>query len=171
MIEAELLKRVLPYVVAVLIVGGALFGAYAHGYSTAAEHWKLIVAQINDANRAEVIALQQKAQEIEQAHAQQIATIDQQHQEAIQNEKAKLDAAIAAYNAGALRLRDKFTCHAASKPNVPDTSTGTGSGDAASEGGLQREDVQFLISEASRADQVADQLKACQAVIAADRAQ
>lgn len=64
---------------------------------------------------------------------------------------------------GALKLRERFTCPA----RVPGAAASPGVGDEAAAGGLSGEDAEFLVSEASRADEVARQLTACQAIIGA----
>ena len=49
------------------------------------------------------------------------------------------------------------------------SSTGTSGSDASATGRLSPQLAEFLVGEASRADDVATQLAACQAVVKADR--
>jgi len=65
---------------------------------------------------------------------------------------------LAAVRDGKLRLRKKFVCPAT------DAAAPLG-GDATTEGGLHREDVEVLLREANRADEVVDQLTSAQSII------
>ena len=74
----------------------------------------------------------------------------------------------ACYRSGKCRVHARFQCPA--QPGVlPETAGTPAEGDGAGEGGLLDEDAAFLVGEAGRADAVALQLQACQAVIRADR--
>jgi hypothetical protein len=162
----SLLTKIGLGVVAVMM---ALTSTYMHGYSTAAANWKAIVAQANAQHATELAALQQQARDSEHAHAQQLADIDQQHQKDIQHEISSRDAVIADLRAGTVSLRKRFTCAAAGNERVPSTATSTSGSDAAGAGGLSADDASVLVRLASRADEVALQLQACQAVVRADR--
>lgn len=81
--------------------------------------------------------------------------------------KASADRTISDMRAGALQLRPELTCRAPG--SVPDTSASPGKRDAAGPGGLRAADAELLVRLADRADQLALQLQAAQAVIAADR--
>lgn len=81
--------------------------------------------------------------------------------------KASADRTISDMRTGALQLRPELTRRAAS--GVPGASTAAGNRDGAGQGGLRDTDAEFLVREADRADQLALQLNAAQAVIKADR--
>lgn len=163
--------RALPYVAGATIVTCGLIFADMHGHSVEREHWQRVIAQ-NDADNAREIANREAAaRREEQGKAETLRAIDKQTLQDKQNEIDSRDRTIADLHAGTVRLRDRFTCAAASDQRVPSAAATTGQRDAASAGGLQEEDGVFLVSESSRADQVARQLQACQAVVRADRGQ
>lgn len=68
------------------------------------------------------------------------------------------DRTIADLRAGNLRLRDRFACRVPAAPTVP------GGSDAPQAGGLLAADGEFLVRFAAEADEVANQLAACQAL-------
>lgn len=83
------------------------------------------------------------------------------HLEEQRNAKQKYDATLAALRTDNLRLRQRFTC-----PAPGDVHSTPASGSDGGEGsGLLREDAEFLISEAQRADDIVRQLKLAQETI------
>lgn len=123
-----------------------------------AEHSKALASAVQAARTQE-----------QQAAADQ-AAITSKLIEDLRHEKQNADATVAGLRAGAVQLRDRFTCADASpRGGVPSTSTSAAGSDATAARGLQPEDAEFLVRESSRADQVAQQLAACQAVIQSDR--
>lgn len=162
--------RLLPYVAVVLFVGAALYGAYHHGVSVTADHYQRVITQ-QDADNSKALAAEQlRYRGLEQQHAADIAAIDQQHQQAIENEITSRDRTIADLRAGAVGLRDKFTTCQRTRGATAPAGTSASQRDAAASIELQRADAEFLVSIASEADRVADQLRACQGVVRADRA-
>lgn len=153
------------------VVMGCLYGAYHHGVSTTTEHYQGVIAKANQDHAEAVAKLQQQARDKERQHGEQLATIDQQHQEKLSHEINSRDRTIADLRAGNVRVRQRFTCPAASDQRVPSTSTSTSGGDEAQAGGLQREDAEFFVRFASEADEVTLQLQACQATVRSDRGQ
>lgn len=84
----------------------------------------------------------------------------------LKDELSKKDIAIAKLHSGTLVLRDPGNTNSCQGSTV----TSSSSGDIETSGGkLSTELSEFLISEASRADQVVVQLQACQAVLVNDR--
>lgn len=77
------------------------------------------------------------------------------------------DRVIAGLRSGTVRLREHFTCPAVA--GVPQTPAGAGASDGTEAGGLSREDAEFLVREAGRADDVVRQLTACQAILKSER--
>lgn len=163
--------------VIVVIIGCALFGAYSFGGSVEHTAGQLVIAKLqkniadqNTEHATEREQLLAQVRDQDRANIERMADIDQQHQKAIENEKAIADRTIADLRSGAIRLRDKFAANefiAAGGIAAPGTCTGCR--DAAASIRLQSEDAGFLVRLASEADQVADQLRACQAVVVADR--
>jgi hypothetical protein len=105
----------------------------------------------------------------EQAHGQALTVIESNHLKAAHDEKAKFDRTISDLRAGTLRLRDNLIC-AADSGSLPSSAPGATLSPDPGNRGLQPEDVEALVRIAADADQVARQLEAAQAVIAADRA-
>lgn len=96
----------------------------------------------------------------ERKNTAELAAIDKKNTEVIQSAKEDYERTIANLRAGNLQLRKRFTCP------VPSTAQQTGGVDHAEEAtGLQREDVEFLLAEAERADGVVRQLNAAIEVI------
>lgn len=91
----------------------------------------------------------------------------QAYEQGKQHAQNEADATIAAYRAGSIRLRAQFTCFNSS---VSNTTTSTGISDAARDCGLSERDVSNLVRLSQRANEVAEQLKAAQDIIRADRA-
>lgn len=90
----------------------------------------------------------------------------------VQNEKSQREASrtIADLRSGALKLRERFQCKASpAAGSGSEVAAGTAGGDDPSNAGLQKEDAGFLISESDRADQVVNQLNACQDILEAER--
>lgn len=161
--------RALPYA---LVVVGLLAGLRAvekYGEHVRDAYWKGVIAAANTAHAQQLTKLEAAARADEQAKATSMHTIDQQTIQGQTDEISKRDRTIADYRSGAVRLRDKFTCAAGADQRVREAATGAGQRDAASAGGLQQTDVEFLVRLASEADQAVTQLAACQAVVRTDR--
>lgn len=165
----QLIRKAAPYVLAVSAVLLVLFLAYRHGVNTTDTAWQAKwdkqAAQLATA-RADAERL---ARQAERDSAQAMATIDNAYQQGKADAKAEYDRVIADLRAGNVRLRERFKCPAAN--DLPGAGTSTGGSDAAEARGLQRDDAEFLIREAERADAVVRQLQACQAIVNKDRGQ
>lgn len=155
--------RIVPYVIALALIAGVLHFTYTAGYNKSERVWldkyTTELGKLNDqlveSQRKERAAVAQQ----EQIEADLLAK-QKEH-------KANANATISDLRAGTIRLRESLKSK--SCPSVPGTTGSTGGSDAASTGGLSEEDVRFLISEARRADQAVEQLKAAQQVITHDR--
>lgn len=161
-----LLAKVAAVLAVMLLLTGT---AYVKGRAAAAQKFNLQLSTISLEHTKQLAAMEAIARSKEQAAVVQIATIEAQHQEQLNDEKSKADAAIAGLRAGTVQLRKRFACDAGPSGVVPGVATGTSSGDAAAGRGLQGADAELLIREAAAADEVVLQLQACQAVVAADR--
>ena len=168
------MNPVYKYLIAAAIVGGivygVVYGAYHHGVTVTTDALELKHArtELNSAVQVKDALVAMRDQDAK--HAQAMADIGTTHQQDIDHEITSRDAVIAGLRAGSHRMRERFACPAAGE-RLPDVAAGTGFSDAAKSFGLQAEDGAFLISESSRADQIANQLRACQAVVRADRGQ
>lgn len=173
--------RVLPYAVGVVVLFGVvsfgLLAAYYHGVditqAKADQTISAIHAGIEQANARHAKAkadLLEEMREKDQANADAMAAIDARHQKEIADREAISNRTIADLRSGALSLRDKFTtCQRAAHSGSAQAGTSTGSCDGPASLNLQVEDAQLFILWATEADRVADQLRAAQAIIAADR--
>lgn len=127
-------------------------------------------AAINEAHAA-TTALERKLDKEARDHAEwvvarereqsaELAEIDRKNTEVLESAKKDYNRTIADLRAGNLQLRKRFTC------STPSAAQPSGGVDNAEEGsGLQKEDGEFLVSEAERADEVVRQLTAAQEVI------
>lgn len=155
--------KAIPYIIALALIAGVLHCVYTAGYNSSERKWNdkytTDLSKANDAlvkAKRDLMDAQQKQADIET--------------DLLIKQKEQADHAQATINslrAGTTRLRDSLAVK--SCPSVSKPTSSTGDSDATSTGGLSEEDVRFLISEASRADQLAEQLIAAQQVIAHDR--
>lgn len=163
--------RLLPYGLALAAVLVALFAAYSFGHDVASEHYQRVIAQ-HDADNSKALAAEQlRYRGLEQRHVNDMADIDRQHQQEITEREAISNRTIADLRTGAVGLRDKFTTCQRTRGTAASAGTSTSKRDESASLNIQRADAEFLVSIASEADGVADQLRACQGVIRADRAQ
>lgn len=171
------MNPIAKYAIAVLVVLGALFGAYQFGASVTQTKADLAIAKLNgdiadqrtahEKARGDLVAAMR---EKDRANADAMAAIDAQHQKEIADHEAISNRTIADLRSGAVSLRDKFTtCQRTAASGSAQAGTSTGSGNDPASIQLQVEDAQLLILWATEADRVADQLRAAQAIIAADR--
>lgn len=171
------MNPLIKYGVAVLLVLGALFGAYRHGVSTTADKYEARIAKLDKtiadhrtAHANQRTAAEQKERVKEKAHADAISAIDTKHQKEIHERETSTQRTIAGLRDGSLRLRDKFTrCERASNSPAGEAGASASSDHGSASVPLQIEDAQLLILWADDADRVADQLRACQAIVKADR--
>ncbi|MDM5178503.1 lysis system i-spanin subunit Rz [Massilia sp. DJPM01] len=165
------------YGVAIGLTGAAFVISFSFGHRVANLDYTAKLATItqqvamqNEAHATRRADLEAQVRQSERARADEMAAIDQRHQEDIANREAISNRTIADLRSGVTGLRSKFTrCQRAPGSNGPAPTTSTGSSDATASIELRSEDASFLIRFASEADQVADQLRACQAVVRADR--
>lgn len=106
----------------------------------------------------------------EAEHANKLASFSQAYQEQLQNVKLEKDKFVAGVRAGNTRLYIPQSARPLGDyPTVAEVNVTARRCDAPAEGELPRDVVEFLYSEASRADEVVNQLTACQAVVVEDR--
>lgn len=126
-----------------------LFGnaRYDRGYETAKAEYQLIL----DKQKAEAQKQKEVLQEVMDREALSLI-------EKMEKGYAERDKTIADLRSGNVRLRQRFKC-----PTTPASTTTRGDGEAG--GGLSENDAEFLIREASRADEVVRRLTACQNIL------
>lgn len=151
------------YITALALIAGVLRFAYTSGYDSSERKWNdKYTKELSKAND-DLIKAKRDLLEAQAEQAELESKLLAKQKEQADNAQNIIDD----LSAGNIRLRESLkskTC-----PSVPSTNGGTSSSDATSTGGLSKEDVEFLIREASRADQYAEQLTAAQQVITSDR--
>lgn len=163
------MNPLIKYGAAVALVLAALFGAYHHGCSVTQADADLVAEKAARQAVTAQTALAEFYRQREETAAEDMAKIDQQHQEDLRNANLISERSIAGLRDGTLRLRSKFAACSAAHGGVPEAAAGAGVRDADAGSGLQPEDVQSLIRSAALADQVVVQLQACQAIVKLDR--
>lgn len=155
--------KAIPYVIALALIAGVLRFTYVAGYNTSERKWN--DRYTNDLGKANDALVKAKRDllDAQQEQADIESKLLTKQKEQAQHAQATIDS----LRAGTTRLRNSLAVKAC--PSVSESTSSTGHSDATSTGGLSEEDVRFLISEASRADQLAEQLTAAQQVIAHDR--
>lgn len=161
--------KLIPYVAFVVVVAGAAYGMYHHGYGVAKAEDKIVSDALIQKHAAETISLQGQVAATEHKAADDMAAIDAQHQKDFANEKAKTDSTIAALLDGTLRLRKRLAAIHTTTCAVSNTSTCASSSDDTASVGLQQSDAELLVRYAAEADAITDQLRACQAIVVEDR--
>lgn len=146
-------------------------GGWQHDAGVTAERARNQGVQIADLKvaNAKIKALEEAARANEAKHATEVAAIGAAHEADIETRRVQAEHDVAAVRAGALRLRDPGAKPAACPGAVPSAAPAASVGDGPAPGELSRELDEFLVSEANRADAVAIQLGACQAVVLSDR--
>lgn len=130
-----------------------------------------------NADLAAAVKERDKLRKEAEDHADALAAISGHYQGELKNERIKKDRVISELRAGTVRLRDPNGKCAGIGIALPETDTGAGGRDGSSGtelpgssvGVLSSNASEFLIGEASRADEIARQLTACQGVVRADR--
>ncbi len=173
--QYQILAKIIALACLALAIVAAAISAYKWAYNNGvnAERvaWQKAENKALQATLADLQATQEKLRAAERNHAAQLNAVSQNYQEQLTNEKQKLNSAIASYRAGTISLRDK---HAASDAPAcagfaAEIGTGAGRRDATEGAQLSQPLAEFLIGLASEADEVVQQLTACQAIVNADR--
>lgn len=116
-----------------------------------------------------IIELQAKARQEEAQHAQQLAAVSRTYQEKLQNVRQDNDRFIAGVRAGTIRLRLPEPRKTLPGSPAAKAVPGPGGCDGKAAGELPDAVAEFLWREASRADEITEQLAACQAIVIEDR--
>lgn len=161
------------YLAAVVAGGLALTGAYFYGRHDGAAleiaRWE---KRDNDELRrvnAELDAAHRKLRDQEHAAADRLQQVSGEYQRELTDVREQTRSRLAAVAAG-FRLRDPAAAAAVCPGGVPGVAAGAGGRNGAAPGDLSGEATAFLLQLAGEADEVAKQLKACQDVVRADRA-
>ena len=158
------------YVAIAALVLSALFAAAVHqrgiGYEKGLAVGEKMLAEQAKANAAAVIALNRKYRAIEEANKREIDAIGASHAEKIKALQAQRDRDVRAARDGSIVLSIPSTCGGSSSSETGTSSAGSHA-EARTE--LPRETTANLLSLANDADEVVNQLTACQAILTADR--
>lgn len=174
--QYQILAKIIALAVLVGVIVVAVISAYSWAYENGVQAERVVWQHSENAKLQQAIAhiggLNKKIRDAERAHAVELQTVSNNYQQGLKHEKQKFNDAIASYRAGTISLRDK---HAASSPAAcvgfaADLSAGASGRDATEGAKLSQPLAEFLIGLAGEADEVVQQLTACQAIVAADRA-
>lgn len=155
--------KMIGYAFALALIAGVLHFTYTAGYNKSERVWlNKYTTELGKLNDQLVAAQRNERAAVAKQEQIEADLLAKQKEYA-----ANANATINDLRAGTIRLRDEFKIKRCA--SVSSITGSTGGSDAASTGGLSEEHVRFLISEASRADQLAEQLKAAQQVITHDR--
>ena len=157
-----------------LVISVALVQAYGWAYKNGvnAERVAWQTSQnlaLAEANK-KLFDAEEQARVNEHLHAVQLNTISNTYQEKLTNEKQRHDSIVASLRAGNLSLRDKYAPpgNAAPGATLSSEAGAADSGRNATEGAkLSQPLAEFLIGLTSEADEVVNQLTACQAELLA----
>jgi prophage endopeptidase len=147
---------------------------YAEGESTERSKWeKREFSEVKAAN-AKIAELMTAAREQESAHAFNLAAIGTQLEAKRTATTARRDTAIADARGSIIGLRipikpEPAACESPGASQASATPAASSGSNDTPTARLSDAAVEFLISEASRADAIVEQLTACQAVIRSDR--
>jgi hypothetical protein len=168
-----------PYLILglVLILATSHFGALMFGRNMANNAAK---ARLQKETQAKLVQMQELMTENlrlsnevrakESAHAAKLASFSKTYQEQLQNVRLEKDKFISSVRAGSVKLYiPKPARSVGDYPTLGQVNVTASRCDASAEGELPRDVTEFLYGEASRADEIVNQLTACQAVVLEDR--
>lgn len=130
---------------------------------------KLELAELRADIAEQAAEFERKAREQEQQYVEDFKLYAEEFRVGRRDANAQIDRLLGGLRDGTERLRGRFQCPPAA--GVPQAAAGTGGGGGAEGAGLRREDAEFLVREAGRADDVVRQLTACQALLRVEREQ
>lgn len=137
----------------------------------AVPHLKRANADLAAANEL-IIQLQREARDAELAHAARLAAVDKKYQEKQAHEQAQNDVVVSKLRAGIAKLQYRTPIASSQQTSADSTSAagpGPGSSDGTETSELPDTTAGDLYAEAARADEITEQLTACQQVIVEDR--
>lgn len=140
------------------------------GRMVAEARWQYkAVQEASNAGR-QIQQAQDTARKAEQLSASRLVSVSEEFQRKLSNAKRTQDADVAAVRAGTLRLRDPGTVTlCAGADRAAEAGSGSGRCDGRAAGEFSDATAEFLLELTANADQVAEQLAACQKIVRADR--
>lgn len=168
-----------PYLILGLVVilatshlGALMFGRNMANNAAKARLQKETEAKLvqMQALMTENLRLSNQVRAEESAHAIKLASVSQTYQEQLQNVRFEKDKFISSVRAGTAKLYiPKSARPSGDYPTLGQVNATASRCDASAESELSRDVTEFLYGEASRADEVVNQLTACQAIVLEDR--
>jgi prophage endopeptidase len=126
-------------------------------------------SDLRTANQA-LDAAHTRNRQVEQEKAEALSKVSAGYQKGLKDGESKKSAALDDLQSGALRLRVNLAgCEAIGSATAKAAAGSVRRDGGAATGFLGQADSAFLVAEANRADDIARQLTACQAVVRADR--
>ena len=148
---------------------GALYKAYSFGVSNERTRWQLVESKKMAALGEKIMQLNNKKYDIEQQRVKEMADLTANYQQEIKKNENKANAVLANVRAGAIKLRIATVRPASGAGAASQTGASIRIDSKETAAELSQQSAEFLIGQASAADQVVDQLTACQAQLLADR--
>jgi prophage endopeptidase len=166
-----------PYLIIVLLLAwlGSLVGVGYWQHHAGITETTLAYSQRDNNNlsvaNSKIKSLEEAYRLAEQVHAANINLISTQYQKELDNANIKTADLVRGARAGTFRLRDPGAKDNDSCGNrAAQTTASTGERDGETRGELSKPFAEFLIAESGRADEIVNQLTACQQVVIEDRA-
>ncbi|NIJ89438.1 hypothetical protein FHR49_002239 [Xanthomonas campestris] len=154
------MNRIAIAIVATLVWSGAMIGV---GWAWRGDRAEVATSEQRAGAALGALAGEQAARAIEQQQAETLSSIGEKHEQDRETAKAVPDAVVADLRSGALKLRDGWA--SCETQRLAEAAAGTRERDAATQ---RREEFAGAVVRVGVDSD--DQLRACQAVILADRA-
>ena len=155
-------------IVLLSLLSGIATAIYHAGAKSERAEWQAREARINAESAIKIEAANRRVRDIEQDIAQLLANESAGYQAKLKEKDHALQIALDSVATVGL-----FSHGPACPPSGGDSASSPPAGasgrDGAARAKLPDEDARFLLSEASRADKIVEQLTACQGVLRADR--
>jgi prophage endopeptidase len=148
-----------------LVLAVGIFGA---GYRQGEKHTQADWDKEKTATATKLAAAAQNALALQQEHTNKLAEVDSVYQARLKQKDDEKSAAVAAAYSRGLYVHGAKPTTPNSAPAAP-TASSPGVCDATANARLSDSDANFLLSLASDADKVVEQLTACQKIVRDDR--
>ena len=146
---------------------------YNNGVNSERTTWQARESGELAAANKKILELTTDARNQEAQNAINLQTISAYYEESKRNDKVKNDKVVDDLNNGVIRLRDKYakstTCETTGPGRTGETATGTGERPGETGTEFSTTAAKFLYELTAEADEIVEQLSACQAVVLEDR--